>query len=875
MTLFRRLSWWWNRTSREAELAEEMAAHEAMKQADLMARGLPPEDAARQGRRAMGPATFMREEARAVWIWPWLERLAQDVRYALRSARKAPAFSFGVIGIMALGIGAATTVFSVVDGVLLRPLPYPNAAQLIYFDDGSHSPPRFRDWQRAIHSVERWAAAWGERQDFVGAGRPERLMTAQVSPDFFEVFGARPAVGRLFNAGDYEGDGTQVVLSGRFWHRRFGADPAVVGRRLDIGGRRVEVIGVLDDRFVEPDKVVTRPTDVWRPLVIPAAIANDRRYSILDVVGRLRPGVSVADARLELARVAPELFRQDPAVHGNGAGKPAPIPVLPLLQQIGRGVSQPLWLLLGAVGLMLLIACANVVNLYLARGTDRTRELAVRASLGAGRGRLTRQLITESITLGLIAGAIGLLLAQLGVTSLAALYPGELPRAGEIRIDGRVAVFAIVVSMLTATVAGLAPALRLKTRWLNEAIKTGNAEYGRTRTRSGLVVAEVALALVLLVGSALLFRSFLAIVNVAPGFAPEGLGVANLVLGDRFKPEQRTAFARALVTRVRAIPGMVEASAGVPAPMARFGNSRCCWSQNQITVDDGRLVETPVLIHPVGARYFETIGAAVNGRTVSDEEPLVPPYPVVVSANLAARLFGSSNPIGREFRGGRPGDAVPEPKWIIQGVVGDLHQFGLDQEVDQEIFVPYQQLGRDFDEIKVVFRTAGDPAGLVAAVRAAINEVDPSVPADDIVTMPQQIRRSLAQPRFYSTLMAAFGALALLLAAAGIYASLSYTVRQRSREMGIRVALGAQSDAIARMVVGGAGRLAAAGLVIGGLGAVGLGRALRGLLFGVGPTDSVAFLTAGIALGVTALVAAWLPAQRAGKADPLSVIRAD
>ena len=315
MKLLRRIVWWWNREAEGRALAEELAEHEALKRTELVERGLSPDAAARAAHRAMGNATWMREESRAVWIWPWLERIGQDIRYALRSARKAPTYALGVIGITALGIGASTTVFSVVDGVLLRPLPYPGDDRLVYFDNGSHSPPRFRDWQRKIHSAERWAAAWRGLEDMVGAGAPERLMTAQVSPDFFEVFGGRPAAGRLFTTGDYQGDGSLVVLSGRFWRARFGADPGIVGRRFNIGGRGVEVIGVLDDRFVEPDQIVTRPTAVWRPLVFPPAIADDRRYSILDIAARLKPGVSIAQARAELIRVAPELFRQNPALH--------------------------------------------------------------------------------------------------------------------------------------------------------------------------------------------------------------------------------------------------------------------------------------------------------------------------------------------------------------------------------------------------------------------------------------------------------------------------------------------------------------------------------------------------------------------------------
>ncbi len=882
MKLLRRIAWWWNRNAEARALAEELAEHEALKRAELVERGIDPAVAAQTAKRAMGNATWMREEARAVWIWPWLERLGQDVRYAIRTARKAPTYSLGVIAITALGIGASATVFSVVDGVLLRPLPYPGGERLVFFDNGSHSPPRFRDWQRGIRSAERWAAAWRGPEDLVGAGAPQRLMTAQVSPAFFEVFGGRAAIGRLLSAGDYEGDGSEVVLGGRFWRQRFGADPAIVGRRLTIGGRGVVVVGVLDDRFVEPDQIAPRPTDVWRPLVLPAAIATDRRYSILDVAARLKPGVSLAQARAELNTAATELFRQNPDVHGNGESKPNPIVILPLKQAIGDQMSKPLWILLGAVGLMLLIAGANVVNLTLARGADRSRELAVRASLGAGRSRLARMLMTECVTLGLVAGAIGLGLAHLGVKSLSALYPGDLPRAAEIGVDARVAAFAVITSILLTAIAGMAPALGLKSRWLSEAVKSATGSGTGDRSRSALVVAEIALALTLLVGSALLFRSFLAIVNVPPGFSPETVGVANLVLGDRFKPEQRLAFADAAVRRIRAIPGILDAATGGVAPMSRFGRSRCCWAERGVRSETGEPSDTRVMLHPIGARYFETIGATVKGRTVSDESALAPPYPVVISDHLATKLFGATNPIGQRILTGRasrkPAESTGRPSeggWIVQGVVSGLHLFGLDQDREDEMFVPYRQLGGDFDEIKLLFRSSGAPGAMIPAIRAAIRDIDPSIPADDIVTMPAQVARTLAEPRFYSTLMAAFGGLALILAAAGIYASMLYVVRQRSREMGIRLALGAEAGDVTRMVVGRAGRLALAGLVIGGAGAVALGQLLQSLLFGVSALDPVAFGSAAFLLGVTALAAAWLPARRAGRTDPLTVIRSD
>jgi len=892
MSLFRRIAWWWNRRAHQAELAEEMAAHEAMKQRDLEAGGLPPEAAARVRRREMGNVTFMREQARSVWIWPWLERLGQDVRYALRSARRAPAFSVGVIAITALGLGATTTIFSVVDGVMIRPLPYPAADRLIYFDDGHHSPPRFRDWQRSIQSIETWTAVWSGQEDLVGDGRPERLGVSRISPDYFTVFAGRIGIGRSFTAGDYEGAGQVGILSAELWRRRFGGDEGVLGRVLDLGGKRVVVVGVLAEGFVEPQDYVRARTDVWLPLVYTPDVANNPNYSILSVVGRLKPGVTLAMARQELAALAPRLDQENHEVHGAGEimvdgssrNRPFPIPVAPFQQVIVGDFDRALGTLFAAVGLMLAIACANVTNLYLARGTDRHRELSIRAALGAGRGRLTRQLVTESVTLGTVSGLLGIGLAVAGVRVLARLYPGNLPRAGEVAVDGRVLAFALGMAVLTGVVFGLVPAWTLRERHAHDGIKGTGAGAARTRSRlrSALVVAEVALALTLLVGSALLFHSFLRIIRVDPGFDPTGLVMARLQLGEPFTADKRQVFARGLMERVRGIPGVTAVTYGVAGPMATTGQGRCCWGHREAKADDGRVVQGRIMLHPVGPRYFETLGARVAGATFGAEDALPPPvaqapdrppqssgvHPVVISEELATKLFGPGPAVGRRF-------SVGENQYGVRGVVTGLRQWGLDQGEGLEIFMPYETFGGDFDRLLVTVRGSADAAALVPLLRQAIWDVDRTVPADDIATMETLIRDSLAGPRFYGTLMGAFAGLALLLAAAGIYASMLYSVRQRTREMGIRIALGAATTDISRMVVGDATRLAAVGLLLGGLGAFALARSLGALLFGIGPTDPVAFTVAATVLALTVVFSAWIPARRAGRADPVTVLRAD
>ncbi|MEZ4457043.1 MAG: FtsX-like permease family protein [Gemmatimonadales bacterium] len=504
--------------------------------------------------------------------------------------------------------------------------------------------------------------------------------------------------------------------------------------------------------------------------------------------------------------------------------------------------------------------------------------MGVRAALGAGRLRLARQLVTESVTLGLVAGILGAALAALGVKLLAARFPGDLPRAAEVTVDGRVLAFALAVSLLTAVAFGLAPALALREGRTVEAIKSGGAadRGGRSRFRSGLVVAEIALALVLLVGAGLLFRSFVRMIRVDPGFDPGGLVVAKLELRRPFTSdsatrardaEWRVGFSRAVTERIRGLPGVVSASAGVVAPMVRTGTGRCCWGADVVRTEDSTEVRGRIMIHPIGPGYFATIGARLRGREFAAERQ-ASPYPAILSDALAARLFGGADPVGRKL-------AIDDGGFIVSGVVSGLHQWGLDQSGDLEVFVPYDPLGIDFNMLDLTVRGSVPAAALVPAIRQAIWDLEPTLPADDVVPMEQLIRRSLAAPRFIGTLMGIFGGLALLLAAAGVYASMLYAVRQRNREMGIRVAMGADAPAITRMVVGDAGRLALLGLVIGTAGGAGLARLLTSFLFEVEPGDPIAFAAGAALLGGAVLLAAWLPARRAGRADPLAVLRSD
>jgi putative ABC transport system permease protein len=591
--------------------------------------------------------------------------------------------------------------------------------------------------------------------------------------------------------------------------------------------------------------------------------------------------VTIDAARRELATVAPRLAQENPKVHADN-GVAFPIPIVPLQKAIVREVDRPLATLLGAVALMLLIACANVTNLYLARSADRGRELAVRAAIGAGRGRLARQLVTESLTLGLVAGALGALLAMIGVRALVSLYPGDLPRIGEVGVNGRVLGFAVLVAVLTGVGFGLVPASLLRDDRAHVAIKGSSPGGGRRsgRLRSGLIVVELALALVLLVGSGLLFHSLLQLVRVDPGFDASGLTMARLQLGAPFTKQRRMAFAEGVALRLAAIPGVTDVAYGVVGPMARTGSGRCCWGHNEAKAENGTVVEGRITLHPVSAGYFRALRARLVGTDFAPGEAASSPAPAVFSNQLAARLFGTGDPIGKRV-------TVGKQTFVVRGVVSGLHQWGLDQPAELEIFLPYgttagcasggfdQCFGADFERLNLVVRTADPAAAVDEEIRQAIWALEPGIPADEVGPVATLVRDSFAGPRFYSALMGAFAGLALLLAGAGLYASMLYSVRQRARELGIRAALGADARRITRMVVGDAGRLALGGLALGSLGAAALARTLGGFLFGIGPADPLTFGAAAALLVVAILLAAYFPARRAGQADPLAVLRAE
>lgn len=800
--------------------------------------------------------------------------LGQNIRHAARGFVRRPGFAVTAATIVAVGVGATTTIFSVVDTVLLRALPYPAANRLVFFDNGDHSVPDFREWDDGIPAFEILGAAWGRPVDLTGEGEPERLQGARVTEDFFRVMGLTPYVGRLFVHEDHVGAPRTVVLSYGLWMRRWGGDPSVVGTHIVVDGNPLVVAGVAAPGFRPSELLHRGGVDLWLPLDLATPTYQDRGLHVLGVVGRLAPGATIETAQAELDAILARSVEDFPEMYIDRDGVFEGFPLVPLHEATVGQVSSTLLMLLGAVGMMLLIACANVANLMLARGMARARELALRSALGASRSRVVGQLLTESVALALAGGVGGVFLAVAGVRAFRAYNPGGIPRLEDLAVDPRVLAFAFAVSAATGVLFGILPALQSTRRDAGEVLKDGAASVTATRRgrrlRGLLVIAETGMALVLLAGAGLLFRSFTERLAVDPGFRTDRLVTMSLTLGTTYEQEERTAFVRDLVERVRAIPGVRSAAAGVAMPFERSGNRRCCWRTPVRPLGEPESPEDlRSLIHPVTDGYFATLGARLAyGREFTPAEATADPSVAIVNLVTAQRLFGTENVVDRqiEFRGG--------PLTVV-GVVEGVHQFGFDQDVEYAVYVPHERFAGIFREMGLAVRTDADPATLVPALREAVWSLQPEQPIGEIAGMDQLVSRSVATPRFLSLLLGAFAGVALLLACAGVYSSMLYSVGQRRRELGIRVALGADRSRVTRMVLGQGMKLTLAGVALGLLGSLALTRVLKSLVWGVSATDPTTFVAVAAVLSAVAMTASWAPARRAARSDPLESLRAD
>ena len=816
-----------------------------------------------------------------------------DLRYALRQLFNEPRFTLVAVLALAIGIGANTAIFSVVNAVLLKPLPFPQPEQLVAVGVvnartnqvaaeglGSLSYPDFFDLRTQNKSFSNVAVYHGRNFALAGESAAQSVRGQRVSANFFDVLGVRPAVGRAFHREEEKSgggpDGLTVVLSHEFWQRQFKGETSIVGTRMILDRQPYTVIGVMPAGFQFP--IESDPSDIYVTCAIDAVSApgdkpetEQRGNHTLESIARLRPGVTLAQATAEIRTIAAALEKQYPDSNTKFG-----FAVVPLREDlVGGDLSRGLYVLFGAVGCVLLIASANVANLLLARATVRSKEIALRSALGASRGRIIRQLLTESVLLAGLGGLLGLLMAVWGTDLLIALVPENIPRSSEIRLDGAVLGFTLLVSLATGILFGLAPALQMLHLDLRGALNEsarGTAGSGHHRLRNTLVITEVALALVLLVGAGLLLQSFARLSRVNPGVQPERLLTAFIGLPDAAypKPENVVAFHNQLLPRLQALPGVSSASTVMPMPLSG-SNIVTSFDIEERPAPKGQQPDSPARL--AGDDYFQTMGITLlRGRLFNAADQLKSKQVIVINERFAEKFFPGEDPIGKRIQ---PGMSVTDddgPMREIIGIVSNVKHRSLRNDFTPEMYMPVSQLPMNATYI-VVRTTTSDPAMLTAAVREAVAHVDAGVPLTRVRVFEDYLSKSLARPRFNALLLSIFACVALVLTAIGIYGVMAYSVAQRRQEIGIRMALGAQKGDVLRLVVGGGMKLAALGVIIGVSAALALTRLLGNLLFGVTPFDGptlggVAFVLAGIAL-----LACWLPARRAAGVNPLIALR--
>ena len=803
-----------------------------------------------------------------------------DIQYALRSLVKAPLFYSIVILTLALGIGANTAIFTVVNAVLLQPLPYPAPDRLMMvwtynprqgFDKDVGTYPNFEDWRRASESFERMSAYFGTSMTLTGSGDPVQIRGARVTHEFFETMGVAPLYGRAFVPANGQAGGERAVLLAHgLWTRRFGGDRSIVGRQLVLNGLSHEVVGVMPADFAHP-----ADAEFWVPLAPVGQLQGlftARGSYWLTIIGRLKPGVTQPAAQAEMDTIAARLEREYPANAGIG------IRLVPMHEELVGDVKRPLLILLGAVAFVLLIACANVANLLLTRAASRHRELAIRTALGAGRTRILRQLLTEGVVLAMLGGLAGLVLALWTTDLLRWLAPAALPRLSTVAINGPVLAFAAGASLLTSVLFGIVPALHASSRdsvgYLKEGGRTGSEGTRGRRLRSALAVSELAIALVLLVGAGLLVRSVVALNSQDPGFATEGVLTLHLQLpAARYgEPARVSAFYEQLVERFAALPGVEAAAAGSSLLLSRLPNSASINIEGRPPLPRD-VQNIPVPYDSVSPEFFSTLqiplrrGRLFTRGDAPDSQPVA-----IVNESFVRRFFPGEDPLGRRLTFGS--STQPDTRWqTIVGVVADTKRGGFEREPWAEVYFPMRQAPDD--RAFVFLRTGGDPTTLIAAAQAAVWSIDRDQAIGASRTVPELLAQQEANRRFTTLLLGIFSAVALALAIIGIYGVIAYSTAQRTQEIGIRMALGADRGSVVRMVLAGGLRIAMVGLAIGVVCAFGLTQVLSGLLFGVSARDPLTFVLVPAALLVVSLAACWIPARRAMRIEPVTALKGD
>jgi putative ABC transport system permease protein len=808
-----------------------------------------------------------------------MENLLQDLRYGFLRLLKSPGFTVIAVLALALGIGANTFIFSVVNALLLRPLPFPKSEQItsILARDpetgnlySSYSFPNFEDIRNENQSFDQVAALYMSTEFLRSGDEPERLRGVFVSADLFPLLGVSPHVGRTFTRDEEKADGSHlVVLSYDLWQRRFNGNPGIINQNLIIGSHPTTVLGVMPQGFKFP--VGARQVDFWMPLTssisAPGRAARGAVY--LALFGRLKPNLSLAQAQVEMNTIANRLATQYPNVN-TGLN----IALVPSHERLVGNTRPALLVLLGAVALVLLIACANVANLLLARAATRQKEIAIRAAIGATRWRVIRQLLTESFLLSLMGGIAGVLLAIWAIELLVSAQPANLPRLTEIELDRYVLLYTVGLTTLTGFIFGLAPALQASRSDLNESLKDGMRETSgglrRNRTRSVLVISEIALSLILLVGATLLFESLRRLLDVPPGFNPDGVLTADVSVSDTKypEPERRATFFQEVLERTAALPGVASVGAVYPLPLGGSFESYTFDIAGRPPFQPGQQPSADRRV--ISPDYFRVMGIALRkGRAfgVQDSGKSLPV--TIINETFARRFFPGEEPIGKTLI---PGEGRQPVTREIVGIVGDIRHAGLDVDPSPEYYIPYQQ--SSVDHLTVVLRSNGEnPMSFSQSLRGVVKAIDREQPIYNIRPLSQLLDDSLAPRRFNMNLLGGFALLALALASIGIYGVMSYSVAQRTREIGVRIALGARSRDVLKLVLSQALLLTAAGLGLGIVGALALTRFLGTLLYGVKPTDLTTFIAVALVLGIVALVACFIPARQATKVDPLVALR--
>ncbi len=875
----RRIATWLHREEFDQEMQDEMRLHLELRKEEHTDRGLSADSAYSAAHRRFGNATRIQEKSREAWGWTWLEQFLQDVRYGIRTMRRNPGFTAVAVTALALGIGANTAVFSVVNAVLLRPLAYADPNRLttiLRLGVDPVSPANFLDWQKDNHVFSRMAAAEYFEPNLSDQSAPERVVGLHITHDMLPLLGVQPLLGRMFlPEEDDPGKEHEIILGYGLWQRSFSGDAGVVGKTVNLDGVPYTVMGIMPREFKFAPFWATK-AQFWVPFPL-KQLAGDRGGNSLRVFARLRDGVSLEQARAEMAAITARMEQQYPGTNRD-------IVVMSLKEKVIGNVRPALLVLLGAVGFVLLIACANVAHMLLARSAARQKEIAVRSALGARRGRMLRQFLTESLLLALLGAASGLLVAFAGIRLLVALGPSDIPRVETVGFDIRVLLFVLAASVITGVVFGLAPAWQASRPVLNDALKDnarGSSEgILRNRLRSALVASEFALALVLLIGAGLMVRSLTALLAIDPGFDPHHVltMIVSVAGTHESDPNRRAAFFHEAMEKIGAQPGVESVSATNHLPLAGDLWVLGFYAEGKPLSKPGESASAAYRIMYPG--YFKTMRIPfVRGRDVTQADNLASPNVVIVNEFMARQQWPGEDAIGKRIALGN----LQNPAW--KTVVGIVKNEVRDHWVDPptaQMFIPYLQTddmlnGQQtyYQYLTLVIRCSGDPAAQAAGVTAAIHSLDRNVPVAEVQTMDDVVFNSNSQPWFYALLLTGFAITALVLAGIGIYGVMSYMVSRRTQEIGIRMTLGARPGEVLRMVIRQGMVLVVIGAAVGLAGALLLSRLMSSLLYGVGSKDPATFVVVTAVLIAVALAANYVPARRATKIDPMAALRSE